>query len=126
MHVVARRMAALRGPIVLAVLCSVPLALWAGSVELDSRFDGRFATLSSLAVLAAYAGTAAFALNLVLGARLRPVEALFGDLERMYDAHRLNGQIAFTLLLGHVVLILASRATISSSTAFDLLQPSAG
>jgi predicted ferric reductase len=44
----------------------------------------------------------------------------------MYDAHRLNGQVAFTLLLGHVVLILASRATISTSTALDLLQPSAG
>jgi predicted ferric reductase len=125
-HELASRMAALRGPLVLAVLCSVPLALWAGSVELESRFDGRFATLSSLAVLAAYAGTAAFALNLVLGARLRPVEALFGGLERMYDVHRRNGQIAFLLLLSHVVLILASRATISTELALDLLKPSAG
>jgi predicted ferric reductase len=48
-------------------------------------------------VLLAFAGTSAFALNLVLGARLRPVEALFGGLERMYKAHRLNGQIAFLL-----------------------------
>src|SRR5918994_3733682 len=63
---------------------------------------------------------------LVLGARLRPVEALFGGLERMYDVHRLNGQIAFTLLLGHVVLILAGRATISTEAAVDLLRPSAG
>lgn len=77
-------------------------------------------------MLLALAGTSAFALNLVLGARLRPVEALFGGLERMYKAHRLNGQIAFLLLLGHVVLILASRATISTSTALDLLRPSAG
>jgi predicted ferric reductase len=122
----AGRLAALRGALVLGVLCAAPLALWAGSVSLDSSFDGRYATLTSLAVLAAYAGTSAFALNLVLGARLRPVEALFGGLERMYDAHRLNGQIAFTLLLGHVVLILASRATISSSTALDLLHPGAG
>src|ERR671919_275105 len=120
------RLAALRGALVLVVLCAVPLALWAGSVSLDARFDGRYATLTSLATLAAYAGTAAFALNLVLGARLRPVEAFFGGLERMYDVHRLNGEIAFTPLLAHVVLILASRATISSSTAFDLLQPGAG
>jgi predicted ferric reductase len=62
----------------------------------------------------------------VLGARLRPVEALFGGLERMYKVHRLNGQLAFLLLLGHVLLILASRATISTSTALDLLRPSAG
>src|ERR687896_1809063 len=104
------RLVALRGALVLGVLCTVPLALWAGSVSLGARFDGRYATLTSLATLAAYAGTAAFALNLVLGARLRPVEALFGGLERMYDVHRVNGELAFTLLLGHVVLILASRS----------------
>src|SRR5918994_3358196 len=63
---------------------------------------------------------------LVLGARLRPVEALFGGLERMYDVHRLNGQTAFTLLLGHVLLTLAGRATISTEAAVDLLRPSAG
>src|SRR5919106_4536564 len=120
------RLVALRGALVVGVLCALPLALWAGSVSLDSRFDGRYATLTSLATLAAYAGTSAFALNLVLGARLRPVEAFFGGLERMYDVHRLNGEIAFTLLLGHVVLILASRATISTDAALDLLQPSAG
>src|SRR5918996_857442 len=120
------RLVALRGALVVGVICAVPLALWAGSVALDSRFDGRYATLTSLATLAAYAGTSAFALNLVLGARLRPVEALFGGLERVYDVHRVNGQVAFALLLGHVVLILASRATISTSTALDLLQPGAG
>jgi predicted ferric reductase len=118
--------ARLRGPLVLIVLCGIPVALWAGSAPLDSRFDGDFRTLTSLAVVCALAGTAAFALNLVLGARLRPVEALFGGLERMYDMHRLNGEIAFVLLLGHVVLILASRATISTSTALDLLTPAAG
>src|ERR671915_2468748 len=126
MRELADRLAAVRGALVLGVLCAVPLLLWARSVSLDSRFDGRYATLTSLAVLAALAGTAAFALNLVLGARLRPVEALFGGLERMYKVHRLNGQVAFLLLLGHVMLILASRATISTSTALDLLRPGAG
>jgi predicted ferric reductase len=116
----------LRGPLVLGVLCAVPLLLWAQSAPLESRFEGRFASLTSVAVLAAFAGTSAFALNLVLGARLRPVEALFGGLDRMYKAHRVNGQIAFALLLGHVVLILASRATISADTALDLLGPGAG
>jgi predicted ferric reductase len=111
---------------VLISICVVPLVLWPQSGALDQRFAGRYLSLTSLAVLAALAGTSAFALNLVLGARLRPVEKLFGGLERMYKAHRLNGQIAFVLLLGHVVLILASRATISASTAIDLLLPSAG
>jgi predicted ferric reductase len=107
-------------------LCAAPLVLWAGSAPLGPRFDGRYAALTSIAVLLALAGTSAFALNLILGARLRPVEALFGGLERMYKAHRLNGQIAFVLLVGHVGLILAARATISTSTALDLLRPGAG
>src|SRR5918994_7667985 len=114
----------LRGPLALAVLSAVPLVLWAVSEPLDDRFRGSFATLTSVAVLLALAGTSAFAVNLVLGARLRPVEALFGGLDRMYRAHRINGHIAFLLLLGHVVFILASRATISTPTALDLLRPS--
>lgn len=120
------KLASLRGPLVLAILCGIPLLLWAGSVPLEARFTGRFATLTSIAVLLAYAGTSAFALNLVLGARLRPVEALLGGLDRMYKTHRILGQAAFALLLGHVVIILAGRATISTETALDLLLPGAG
>src|SRR5215471_10958950 len=115
-----------RGPLALAVLYIIPLVLWARSEPLDQRFTGQFAILTSIAVLCAFAGTSAFALNLVLGARLRPVETLFGGLDRMYRVHRINGQLAFLLLLAHFVLILASRATISTTTALDLLGPGAG
>jgi predicted ferric reductase/cytochrome c553 len=120
------KLAPLRGPLVLVVLCVVPLVLWARTGPLESRFDGSFTTLESVAVLCAFAGTSAFALNLVLGARLRFVEALFGGLDSMYKAHRVNGQVAFALLLGHVALMLASRATVSTDTALDLLGPGAG
>jgi predicted ferric reductase/mono/diheme cytochrome c family protein len=44
----------------------------------------------------------------------------------MYRVHRINGQLAFLLLLAHFALILASRATISTTTALDLLGPGAG
>jgi predicted ferric reductase len=125
-QVIAHRLGGFLGPFVLAFLYLVPLVLWAATAPLDTRFDGRFQTLTSIALLLAYAGTSAFALNLVLGARLRAVEALFGGLDRMYRAHRVNGEFAFALLLGHVVLILASRATISTETALDLLVPGAG
>src|ERR687896_44358 len=126
MRLTSDSLVGLRGPLLLISLCATPLVIWAFTQPLDIRFQGRYLTLTSIAVLLALAGTCAFALNLVLGARLRPVEALFGGLERMYKAHRVNGEIAFVLLLGHVVLILASRATISTSTALDLLHPSAG
>ena len=114
MRLTSDTMVALRGPLLLVSLYVTPLVIWAYTQPLDIRFQGRFLTLTSIAVLLALAGTSAFALNLVLGARLRPVEALFGGLERMYKAHRLNGELAFLLLLGHVVFILASRATIST------------
>jgi predicted ferric reductase len=103
-----------------------PVLLWGASAPLDTRFSSTFTNLTSLAVVFAFAGTSGFALNLVLGARIRIVEALLGGLDRMYSFHRANGQIAFLLLLGHVVLILAGRATISAGTALDLLSPSAG
>ena len=121
-----KTLAPLTGPLVLTVLCTVPLLLWARSAPLDSRFANSFTSLTSVAVLCAFAGTAAFALNLVLGARLRLVEALFGGLDRMYKTHRILGQVAFALLLGHVVFILAGRATISADTALELLGPGAG
>ncbi|MBA3401541.1 MAG: ferric reductase-like transmembrane domain-containing protein, partial [Actinobacteria bacterium] len=120
------KLASLRGRVVLAALCAIPLVLWARSAPLDPRFTGQFAALTSIAVLFAYAGTSAFALNIVLGARLRPVEALLGGLDRMYKTHRVLGQAAFLLLLAHVAFILASRATISSDAALDLLRPAVG
>jgi predicted ferric reductase/mono/diheme cytochrome c family protein len=120
------KLTSLRGPVVLSVLCAIPLLLWARAAPLHDRFNGSFASLTSLAVLFALAGTSAFALNLVLAARLRPIEALFGGLDRMYKAHRVNGQVAVALLLAHVVFILASRATVSADAALDLLGPAAG
>src|SRR5919106_6644078 len=126
MRLTSDSLVGLRGPLLLISLCATPLVIWAFTQPLDIRFQGRYLTLTSIAVLLALAGTSAFALNLVLGARLRPVEALFGGLERMYELHRLNGQIAFLLLLSHVVLILTGRATISTEAAVDLLRPSAG
>ncbi|MDF2752375.1 MAG: hypothetical protein K0S82_758 [Gaiellaceae bacterium] len=121
-----RSFASIRGPLVLGVLCVIPVVLWLRSAPLDTRFGSQYESLTSLAVALALGGTSAFALNLVLGARLRIVEALFGGLDRMYSIHRANGQVAFLLLLGHVTLILASRATISADTALDLLGPGAG
>lgn len=121
-----RNSAALRGPLLIIVLSLTPLALWARAVALDERFASTFASLTSIAVLLALAGTSAFALNLVLGARLPLVDSLFGGLDRMYGAHRVTGEVAFTLLLGHVALILASRATVSREAAVALLGPGAG
>ena len=93
---------------------------------LGPRFSGSTLALTSAGVLCAFAGTAAFALNLVLGGRIRFVESLFGGLDRMYRVHRQNGQIAFLLLAAHAFLVFAGRVTISVSSGFDLVTLRAG
>jgi predicted ferric reductase/mono/diheme cytochrome c family protein len=120
------RLAALRGPLVLAALSLVPVVLWLDAAPVGPRFAGSTLALTSTAVLLAFAGTSAFALNLVLGARVRSVERLFGGLDRMYRIHRVNGQVAFVLLAAHAFLIFAGRVTISVASGFDLVTPRAG
>ena len=123
MHV---KLAALRGPLVLVALCAIPLVLWALAAPVGPRFSSSTLALTSAGVLCAFAGTSAFALNLVLGGRIRLVESLFGGLDRMYRVHRQNGQIAFVLLAAHAFLIFAGRVTLSVSSGFDLVTPRAG
>jgi predicted ferric reductase len=115
-----------RGAMVLTVLCVIPAILWWRAAPLDLRFSDAMTSLTSISVLLALLGITAFACNLILGARLKVVEALFGGLDRMYFVHRTNGRVAYLLLLGHAILMLSARATISLSSAFDLLTPSAG
>ena len=83
------------------------------AAPIEPRFSTSTLALTSTAVLCAFAGTAAFAINLVLGARIRYVEWLFGGLDRMYRVHRQNGQVAFALLAMHAFLIFAGRVTVS-------------
>ena len=116
----------LRGPIALAVLAVLPLVLWATARPLDTRFTDAATTLTSIGVCLALVGTCAFALNLVLGARLGAIDAFFGGLDKMFRVHQINGRVAFLLLLGHALFIVASRATVSASSALQLFTPSAG
>src|SRR6478735_3863974 len=120
------KLVAVRGPLVLVGLCATPLVLWALAAPIGPRFSSSTLALTSAGVLCAFAGTSAFAINLMLGARLRFVERLFGGLDRMYRVHRQNGQIAFALLAMHAFLIFAGRVTVSVSSGFDLVTPRAG
>jgi predicted ferric reductase len=116
----------IRGPIALTVLCLVPVGLWVTALPLDTRFADAPTTLTSIAVCLALAGTSAFALNLVLGARFGVVDEFFGGLDKMFRVHQINGRVAFLLLLGHAAFIIASRATDSASEALRLFTPAAG
>src|SRR5919106_6882635 len=116
----------LRGPIALGVLSLMPVGLWATARPLDARFTDGATALASIAVCLALMGTCAFALNLVLGARLGAIDGFFGGLDKMFRVHQINGRVAFLLLLGHATLIVASRVTDSVSEAIRLFNPAAG
>jgi predicted ferric reductase len=110
-----------RGPAVLAAIVLVPVILWLTAAPLEDRFVDTRTTLISLAVVCALAGVTSFAMNLVLGARLKLIDSFFGGLDRMYRTHRINGRVAFLLILTHAVLIVASRATIDAGDALGIL-----
>lgn len=112
-----------RGPLLLAILCLVPVALWTAALPLDTRFvDGPRAT-ASIAVMFGLAGFTSYALNLVLGARIKIVSRWFGGLDGMYTAHRGNGRVAFILLVTHGIVMIASRALVSGSEVARLFDP---
>jgi predicted ferric reductase len=116
----------LGGPLLLVLLCLVPVWLWARALPLEVRVADLSSTLSSVSVVLGLAGTCAFALNLVLGARFAFVDGLFGGLDRMYRVHQANGRIAFGLLVGHAVLMVSSRLALSPQATLDLFSPTTG
>jgi predicted ferric reductase len=109
-----------------AVLCLAPVPLWALAHPLAERFAAPASALKSLANIAALVGTAALAVALVLGSRLRVVEWLFVGLDRMYRAHRSLGLVAMSLVVLHTLLLVLSRALLSGVSAWTLLTPGAG
>jgi predicted ferric reductase len=111
------------GVATLVLLIVIPIAVWAVMAPIAPRFSDLTRALESVAVASGLAGTAAFALNLFLGGRLWFVETLFGGLDRMYRVHQRNGRVAYLFLFCHVVLMLASYATISITSALHLFVP---
>ncbi len=114
------------GWLLVAALSLLPIVFWLSAVPLGARFQDLATTLESLANIAALVGTAGFAINLLLGTRLRFVERLFGSLDRLYRVHRLMGCGALILLFSHALLLAFSKAIHSGSSAVELFLPSAG
>lgn len=113
-------------PLVVALSLG-PIVLWLTAIPLRVRFEDPAATLHSLANIAALVGTAGFAVNLLLGARLGVAERLFGGLDRLYGAHRLVGYVSLVLILFHALLLALSKAVESGGgSAVELFLPSAG
>lgn len=113
-----------RGPLAVAALCTIPVVLWWRAAPFDTRFLDTTATLSAIAVVFGLLGVTTYAVNILLGARLKPISDLFGGVDKMYAAHRINGRLTFLLLATHGLLIIASRA--SSDQLPTVIDPTRG
>jgi predicted ferric reductase len=115
------------GWLLAAALSLGPIVFWLTAIPLRVRFENLAATLHSLANIAALVGTAGFAVNLILGARLGVVERMFGGLDRLYRAHRFVGYGSLILILLHALLLALSKAVQSGgASAVELFLPGAG
>ncbi len=94
------------------LVITIPLFLWGSFSQLPSA-DTLAGTLTLLAKTSAFVGLAAYAWSLILGARLRFIEPLFGGLDKLYIAHRVIGGTAILLILLHPIF-LSFRIWISS------------
>lgn len=122
----ARGTGRIRAWVAVGSVVLTPLVLWAADQPLGSKFANATAALESLANITALAGTAAFAANLIIGSRVRPIVSLFGGPEEMYAAHRRLGVYALGLLTGHAVLAAGHAAADSAEAALRLFLPTSG
>src|SRR5919112_263217 len=114
------------GVLVMAGFALVPLALWVAAAPLASRFASAAQSLTSIGTLLALAGVTSFGLNLVLGGRVKVLERAFGGLDKLYEVHRINGRIAFLLLLGHGVAMSAAQVVAAGPAGLGFLLPRGG
>jgi predicted ferric reductase len=112
--------------IVVTMSVLLPLALWLQHADLANRFGQPAAALKSLANLCALTGTAAFAVSVILGARLRLVERALGGADQLYRVHRMIGAATPLLLTGHPLLVAASKAISSLPAGLAIFTPAAG
>ena len=90
--------------------CLLPVVVWATTtgIGLEERFADGTATMRSLAIVCALLGYGAWSGNIVLGARIGPIERAWHGLDHLYKAHRRTGEAVVVLFVAHGALMLAS------------------
>lgn len=107
-----------------AALVLFPLVPWLTAAPITPRLGG-VAVLKSVANLAAFFGIAAWAVNLVLASRIRPIERAAGGPEALYRLHRRVGALVVAMAAVHA-LFLTLHAWGRNASGIDLYLPSAG
>lgn len=93
------------GNLLIAVLALAPLMIWAVARQGTPMISDWPTIATSLGQITGLVGMTLFALTFILATRAKPIESLFGGLDRMYLTHHVIGGLAFMLLLFHPVLL---------------------
>ncbi|MDP1709972.1 MAG: ferredoxin reductase family protein [Candidatus Komeilibacteria bacterium] len=109
--------------LIILILVFLPLARWLMISPLSLRFFDLSSAMTSLGQLAGLAGFVLFALNLIISCRCKFLDNLFYGLDRLYQAHRRLGAIAFCLLLFHPIFLAVKYVTFSLAAAAGFFLP---
>lgn len=89
------------GWMLIGFFCLVPLVRWFQLHPFSEAFSSATTTFGMLGKVGGLVGLVLYAINLLLAARTRWMENLFGGLNRVYIAHHITGGIALILLAFH-------------------------
>jgi len=96
-----------KGYVLSLLVIGIPAVTWAASYSFS---ESLYTNISmSLAKTAAFAGMATFGWSLILSARYKVFDTLFGGLDKMYTAHRLFGTLSVALLILHPIGLTFAR-----------------
>ncbi len=110
-----------RGGLLLIVATLIPVLLWLWQDPAPQAWS-----LRNFGLAAGLTGIAAWALNVILSSRAGLLQRLFGGIESLYAAHRVNGRVVYLLVAAHLTLIVADRARVSVPSALRTFSPEAG
>lgn len=104
------------------IVTLIPVLLWIFTKwPLDGNFDTSYSAFLSLGQITGFMGISLFSINLILSARLKFLENIFGGLNQVYKKHHLIGGFAFIFMMVHPMLLVFSRLAISFDFASSLV-----
>lgn len=111
------------GIISITALALFPILPWIWHQPVNTRFTDISAALTAVGQISGLVGMAVMSIAVILSARTVFLDRIFGGLNNLYKIHRNLGIISFLLLLIHPLVLAASYAFFSGTSAALFLLP---
>lgn len=112
-----------KGYILTIALVLITLVLWSLSPGFSAKFRDIGSITTAIGEMMGLVGLTLLSVAVILSARLRFTENLFGGMNRVYIAHHLIGGTAFLIILTHPLFLSISYLEISPRAAAMFLLP---